>query len=56
MRGMEENWAVVMDAVQGSGTLGLFVIKGLPSTNAFYLCGLLKTFMHFQIQCNPETI
>ena len=23
---MEENWAVVMDAVQGSGTLGLFVI------------------------------
>lgn len=32
-RGIEyggiENWAVVMDAMQGSGTLGLSVIKGL---------------------------
>ncbi len=27
--GVGENWAVVMDATQGSGTLGLSVIKGL---------------------------
>lgn len=27
--GIGENWAVVMDAMQGSGTLGLSVIKGL---------------------------
>lgn len=42
--GIGESWAVVMDAMQGSGTLGLSVIKGsccLSTNTHTYTCLLL---------------